>query len=294
MSNYNIIGFGEVLWDVFPEERQLGGAPANFVYHAHAMGAKGYLVSRIGDDALGREIVDRLKELGVDAENVSVDSEHPTGTVKVNVDAAGKPSYDITEDVAWDYIPYTADLTNLAKEADAVCFGTLCSRHEVSRTTLLQFLDATAGTTLRVFDINLRQHYYDSGLIASLLERTDVFKLSDDELPVVANIFDMPDEADAAARALAQDFQLQVVALTRGSNGSTLYCRGGKSERPVVPGKVVDTVGAGDSFTAGLTFGLLRNWPLDDVNLFASRVATFVCGQAGATPALPEDFRVAR
>lgn len=294
MSNYNIIGFGEVLWDMFPEGRQLGGAPANFVYHAHAMGAKGYLVSRVGEDVLGHEIFERLKDLGVDAENVSVDSEHPTGTVKVNVDEAGKPSYDITDDVAWDYIPFSAELAQLAKRADAVCFGTLCSRNEVSRTALLQFLDAATETTLRVFDINLRQQYYDSGLIASLLERADVFKLSDDELPVVANIFDMPDEADAAAEALARNFQLQVVALTRGGKGSTLYSRGTTSERPAVPGAVVDTVGAGDSFTAGLTVGLLRNWPLDEVNLFASKVATFVCGQAGATPALPEDFRVAK
>lgn len=291
MSKYTVVGLGEVLWDVFPEGRRLGGAPANFAYHAHALGAEGRLVSRVGDDDAGREIIGRLVQLGIPAEHVSKDPAHPTGMVDIQLDSAGKPSYRIREGVAWDHIPYTAETARLAVQADAVCFGTLCSRCETSRSTIRQFLENTAPDALRILDINLRQDYYSNELIGDLLGHANVLKLSDDELPVAAKLLGLPADEPGFFRAVSEAYQLSAVALTKGGEGSVLYAGGRTSAEPPGQGDIVDTVGAGDSFTAALTLGLLKGWPLARINKLANRTAAYVCGRSGATPDLPDHLR---
>ena len=287
-GRYVLVGLGEILWDVFPTGKQLGGAPANFAYHARALGARGVPVSCIGDDMLGREILDRLKELRLPSDYIAVDSEHPTGTVTIEVDDKGKPTYTIHENVAWDFIPWSGGLAELAAGADAVCFGSLCQRRPVSRATIHNFLEVTKPDCIRVFDINLRQSYFSKEVIQGALERSDVLKLNDEELPVLGELLGLGGaEGDIVSRVI-EKYGLRVVALTRGPKGSELYTAGKVSKHGAFPTEVVDTVGAGDAFTAAITMGLLYHRTLDEINDFANRLAAFVCSQSGATPKLPD------
>jgi fructokinase len=289
-----IVGIGEILWDLLPAGRQLGGAPANFAYHANALGAHGAVVSRVGDDDLGREILQRLDALGVDRTHVSTDPDYPTGTVDVRLDPAGVPTYVIHEPVAWDFLPNDAPLQGLASRAAAVCFGSLAQRSPASRQSIRQFLRATPPTCLRVFDINLRQQYYSREVLEDSLRACDVLKLNDAELPVVSRVLHVPGEAFqgpavSVARALLDRYLLRLVAVTRGPNGSLLLVRGGQtSDHPGSPvTNLADTVGAGDAFTAALVMGLLAHRDLDAINAAANRLAAYVCTQPGATPPIP-------
>jgi fructokinase len=287
-----VIGLGEILWDLLPAGKQLGGAPANFAYHANALGARGAVVSRVGDDALGREVLDRLDALGVDRSAVTVDPSHPTGTVDVRLDAAGVPTYVIHENVAWDFLPAGGRAAELCAAASAVCFGTLASRGAISRESVVQLLDTMPASCLRVFDINLRQSYFDAELIRRLLAKSQVVKLNDAELPVVAALLGLggPD----AARLLMDEFGLRALALTRGPSGSRIYTRDAVSDHPGVAAHVADTVGAGDAFTAALVLGLLDGHDAGRINAFANRLAAHVCAHPGATPPIPEELRAAR
>lgn len=285
-----IIGLGEVLWDLLPEGKQFGGAPANFAYHAKAMGADAHVVSAVGDDELGREILGRLDGLGVHRRLVAVDAEHPTGTVSVELDAHGKPDFTIHTGVAWDFIPDMPGLEELAARADAVCFGSLAQRSEVSRATIRRFLDATGNGCLRVFDINLRQHYFNAEVVAESLGHADVLKLNDDELPVVAELLSLPSDEGPFLDAVLPQHGFRLVALTKGAAGSVLRSRDGTFTVPGTRVKVADTVGAGDAFTAAVVMGLLAGRDLDAVNRHANDVAAYVCTQSGATPDLPEDL----
>jgi fructokinase len=286
-----IVGIGEVLWDMLPTGRQLGGAPANFAYHARALGANGVPVSRVGDDDLGREILRRLASLGLDTRYVSTDRAHPTGRVDVRLDSAGVPDYVIHQPVAWDFIPADAPSLELASRADAVCFGTLAQRSPVSRASIRAFLRATRPQCLRVFDINLRQSYFDRGLVRDQLGLADVLKLNDAELSVVARLLEIEADAATVVRRLLRDYNLRVVALTRGPAGSALYTPDRTSDHPgLPPPKIVDTVGAGDAFTAALVLGLLKGHDLDRINDFANRLASYVCSQPGATPEIPSEM----
>ena len=287
-----VIGLGEILWDLLPAGKQLGGAPANFAYHANALGARGAVVSRVGDDALGREVLDRLDALGVDRSAVSVDAQRPTGTVDVRLDAAGVPSYVIHENVAWDFLQASGRAMELCAAASAVCFGTLASRSVVSRDSIVQLLDATPRDCLRVFDINLRQAFYDEDVIGTLLEAADVVKLNDAELPVVASLLGL--EGPEPAQQLVDRYELRALALTRGPSGSRVYAHGGVSDHPGVRAQIDDTVGAGDAFTAALVLGLLDGHRLDQINAFANRLAAHVCSQPGATPAIPKELLESR
>ena len=289
--SFKIVGIGEVLWDLLPSGRQLGGAPANFTFHASALGAETQLISRVGKDDLGRETLDRLSKLGVPTECVEVDEKLPTGTVGVTVTADGQPQYQIHENVAWDAIRGDSAGRSGVAVADAVCFGSLAQRSEPSRTTIQSLVAAALASTLRIFDINLRQHYYSRDVIEKSLALANVLKVNDAELPRLAQIFGLSGGERTQIQQLAERNGLRAVACTRGGNGSLLFAEGRWSDHPGVPTTVVDTVGAGDSFTAALTLGLLAGWDLDRINDHANRVAAFVCSCAGATPELPAPLR---
>jgi len=294
--NSNVIGVGEVLWDLLLTGPQLGGAPANFAYHAHALGAQAQVITRVGKDGYGREIIRRFHEMSLPETGVQVDETAPTGTAKVELSGDGLAHFTIQENVAWDHIAVTTEALVAASEAHAICFGSLAQRSEPSRNTIQQLVAAAPADALRVFDINLRQQFYSRDVIEQSLQRANVLKLNDDELPTLAAMFNLTGAAEDHIERLAQMFGLRLVALTRGANGSLLYQKDSDnndarwsdcSSRPV---KVVDTVGAGDSFTAAMVLGLLRKMDLDEINNIANEVARYVCSQPGATPALPIEF----
>ncbi len=288
------IGIGEILWDLLPAGKQLGGAPANFAYHAQTLGSRGVVVSSVGKDELGQEILTRLKELQIYSGHIAIDREHPTGTVTVELDSRGIPEYTINEDVAWDYIPLSEDLIELAQQADAVCFGSLCQRSEVSRSTIRLFLSATKEGCVRVFDINLRQSFFTGEDIVSLLGICNVLKLNDDELPVVADILGITGDESEILNQLLDRYGLRLIALTRSSQGSRLISEADDQSHPGFAVEVVDTVGAGDSFTAAVVMGLLQDDTLVDINEKANRIASFVCSQNGATPQLNKELFITK
>lgn len=282
-----ILGLGEILWDLLPSGAQLGGAPGNFAYHARALGAEAGIVTRVGDDALGRVIRARLAAMELPLDLVQIDPTGPTGSVTVKLNAAGVPDFTIHEGVAWDRLESTAAARSAAQAADAVCFGSLAQRAEPARTTILELVRQTPAGALRIFDVNLRQHYFSRAVIEGSLRLANAAKLNDIELPVLAEMFGLSGDVRAQIAALAACFELRVVALTLGPRGSLLFRDGQFSECQPRPVKVVDTVGAGDAFTAAMTHGLLRNMDLEAINSAASEVARHVCSCAGATPPLP-------
>jgi len=281
-----VVGLGEVLWDLLPAGKQLGGAPANFAYHAHALGAEAHVASAVGEDALGREIVHALQGLGLSTAHVARASGLATGTVSVALDANGQPAYTIHEPAAWDAIPFSADLEALAARADAVCFGSLSQRAARSTETIRRFLGATRRACVRVFDINLRQAYFTPAVVEAGLQAASILKLNDEELPVVAGLLGIAGDEDAVLAHLVDEYDLALVALTRGAAGSLLVSPSARSEAQGRAVAVRDTVGAGDAFTAALVMGLLAGDALDEVHARASRVAAYVCTQHGATPSM--------
>ena len=298
--DFHVIGVGEVLWDLLLTGPQLGGAPANFAYHAHALGARAQVITRVGKDDYGREIVRRFHDMGLRDTAAQVDEAAPTGIAKVELSGNGLAHFTIQENVAWDRIALTAKAVAAANAADAICFGSLAQRSEASRDTIQELVAATPGDALRVFDINLRQKFYSGEVIEQSLHLANVLKMNEDELPTLAAMFNLtagtrtgvsaPHEIKHQIERLAQLFSLKVVAYTRGANGSLLYQKGRWSDCPSRPVKIVDTVGAGDSFTAAMVLGLLRKMDLDEINEIANEVARYVCTQPGATPVLPAEF----
>ncbi|AMV38119.1 carbohydrate kinase family protein [Planctomyces sp. SH-PL62] len=288
---FKILAVGEVLWDLLPGGKQLGGAPANFAYHARAFGADARIVTRVGDDDLGREVLERFRALGLPTDTVEVDAEAPTGTVSVDVDAAGQPRYTIHEDVAWDRIEAGPTAMAHAAEADAVCFGSLAQRSAKSREAIARIVAATRPDALRILDVNLRPPFVDREVVERSLGMANVLKLNDEELGVLAGMFGLAGSPREIVEALAGRFGLRLVAVTRGTAGSLLFAEGRWSDRPGTPVEVVDTIGAGDAFTAAMTMGLLAGRPLDEINRRADAVAAFVCTRPGGTPALPESLR---
>ncbi len=285
-----VIGIGELLWDLLPSGPQLGGAPANFAYHAHALGADTGMITRVGADPRGREAVHRIETLGLSSEGIQTDETAPTGTVTVELDDNGIPTYTIHTDTAWDRIDATPEALAVVRAADALCFGSLAQRSPLSRESIQCLLSAAPAEAWRVFDINLRQHYYSREVIERSLQLANVLKLNDEELPVVADLFALAGDSAQQIESLAAAFGLNVVALTRGGDGSLVYRDGHWSDCQPAPVNVVDTVGAGDAFTAALVLGLLHREALDAMHAFASEVAGYVCTCAGGTPTLPERF----
>lgn len=287
-----IAGIGEVLWDVYPDAAHFGGAPANFACHAASLGAESWMVSAVGADELGAAAVKKLRERNVNCRQVACDSNHATGRVLVTLNAAGQASYEFAADTAWDHLVWSEELATLAAGCDAVCFGTLGQRSPISRATIRRFVEATPATALRVFDVNLRQHFYDAETIRASLEMATAVKLNDEELPTVGELCDLRAATPRAMLIeLIKRFDLRLAALTRGAGGSLLIANEVEDDCGGVPTKVVDTVGAGDAFTATMVAGFLRGLPLNVINRHANTVAAFVCSQAGATPVLPSSLR---
>ena len=286
-KKFVVVGIGEVLWDMLPSGKQLGGAPANFAYFAKALGAEAYMVSRVGRDRLGREILDRFNRSGFSRKYIVVDHSHPTGIVEVRLDRNGKPSYDIKRNVAWDFIGLSSKLRSLAERTNAVCFGTLAQRSAITRQTVREFIAAMPETSLKVFDINLRQAFYTREIIERLLKFSNVFKLNDEELRIIADLLSIPGDEAGLVKSLMLKYRLEVVALTKGPQGAVLYSPAGAYPVKGMKTRIVDTVGAGDAFTAALVMGLLQGLKMDKIGKFANRLAGYVCGQHGATPPLP-------
>jgi fructokinase len=286
-----VVGLGETLWDLFPDGAVWGGAPGNVACDAAGLGARSFMVSRVGCDPLGDQGIAALESLGVDCTHLQRDPRHPTGTVAVTLGPSGDASYVFAADTAWDHLEWEPGLEQLAAAADAVCFGTLGQRSEESKQTIRRFL-AAAPRAVRVFDVNLRQHFHSPELIRDSLTLATVLKLSDEELPVVAAACGVVEnDPVAAVRQLADRYGLRLAALTRGAAGSVLVADGVVSTRPAVASVIVDTVGAGDAFTAAVITGLLRGRPLEAIHDHASRLAAFVCGCRGATPRIPAELR---
>lgn len=288
MSNI-VVGLGEILWDVFPQRKVLGGAPANFAYHVSQFGYNGYAVSAIGNDLLGKEILDSLgnKKLNYLIET----TDFPTGTVEVMLNKAGVPQYEIYENVAWDNIPFTARTENLAKTTQTVSFGSLAQRNKVSRDTIKKFIQAMPEDSLKIFDINLRQHFYTKEIIHDSLQLSNVLKINDEEVLMVAELYNMKDdnEQDICIKLL-KDYNLNVVILTKGEEGSYVFTTKETSYQPTPKIHVADTVGAGDSFTAAFVASYLHGDRITDAHKLAVEVSAYVCTQHGAMPILPDAY----
>ena len=276
-----VVGIGELLWDIFPTGKRAGGAPVNFVYHATQLGAKGYAISAVGKDELGTEILQAL-----DKNNIaySVDSlTYPTGTFKVELNN-GIPSYTIVENVAWDHIPLTQKDRDLVKQADAVCYGTLSLRNEDSRKTIITLLSYAPKESLRFYDINLRQHYYSKDLIETLLKMANVFKINDEELITLKDLFNLKDTDENACKYFLEKYNLKYLILTAGDKYSIVYSQKEVSRIETPKVKVADTVGAGDAFSGAFVQGILAGKTLKEAHKQAVEISAFVCTKTGAWP----------
>lgn len=280
-----VVGLGEILWDIFPGGKRLGGAPANFAYHAAKQGCVGLVLSAVGDDELGREIEMLLRKNKLQAHLVR--RPNPTGTVNVMPDDKGIASYVFAENCAWDALPFSPETEAIAKRVSAVCFGTLAQRNPYSRSTILRFLDSVPASALRIFDINLRENFYSREIVVTSLERCTILKLNEDEAPIVARLSGLPENVsrEAFVAELFGKFpDLKIVVQTLGAAGSVIFERTGTSS--FVPAdesvRVVDTVGAGDAFTAGFVASLLAGKTLREAHLRAAKLAAYVCSISGA------------
>ncbi len=282
-----VLSIGEILWDVLPTGKRAGGAPVNFSYHAAKNGAEGYAISAVGRDDLGRELEEAVHQAGVDA--VLQHNDHPTSTVEVQL-TEGIPQYVFKPDVAWDHLEYTDDLAGLASKADAVCYGTLSMRNSKSRETCLQVLRHTKSHAMRFFDINLRGTFYSKDLIQELLDMATVFKLNDEELVTLRDMFHVPGATDdELCRWFMDQWHLDTIVLTAGSDYSTIYLADGQSSHLPTPEiTVADTVGAGDAFSGTFAINRLLGASLTQAHRAAVNTAAFVCTQQGAWPEYPE------
>lgn len=308
-----VLGLGEVLWDVYPDQALFGGAPANFAVHASYLGADGRIVSAVGADALGDHALRWLADNQQSTDTISIDPVHPTGNVQVQLDAKGCPTYHFAPDVAWDYLVFPQSTFELTSRCDAVCFGSLAQRTVMSATAIGQLLDATKPSALRIFDVNLRQNFYSRDVLENSLRRANILKLNHDELPVVLETLEHPWSQEHssildwgvnagdlqsmtnlyqfACKRLIEHYGLATIALTLGAMGSMVYHEGEWDFRASESVQAVDTVGAGDAFSAALVMGLLQGEPLARIHKRASEIAAFVCTQRGAVPLPPESLR---
>lgn len=283
-----VVGLGEILWDVFPERKILGGAPANFAYHASQFGFDGYVVSAIGDDSLGKDILTSLeeKELNYLLEK----TDFPTGTVQITLNKSGIPQYEICENVAWDNIPFSEQTHNLAKNTQTVCFGSLAQRSSVSRETIRKFLTAMPKNSLKIFDINLRLNFYSKEIIHQSLEMANMMKINDEEVAKIATLYGwIGDEQEICGRLL-EEYKLDFLVLTKGIDGSFVFTPRQTFYQPTPKVHVADTVGAGDSFTAAFVAAYLHGEHIEDAHQLAVEVSAYVCLQHGAMPKLADSY----
>ncbi len=286
-----IVGIGEILWDMLPSGKVIGGAPANFAYHAQELGESSIVVSCVGNDELGREIISSLEKKDMPTEFLYIYKSHPTGVVSARINKEGKPSYLIQEEVAWDYIPTSTLMRELAFKSAAVCFGTAAQRSQLSRMTIQTFVGLMEQDSIRVFDINLRQNFYSQDVIETSLSLANVLKLNVNELSVVKKLLRLNGDEKKILNELSRKYSLNLIALTRGREGSILFTEGKTSNHEGHKINVEDTVGAGDAFVAGLVTGMLRGYELDDLHYKANRVASYICSKHGGTPSLTNEIR---
>lgn len=289
--NEIVVGMGEALWDVLPEGKKIGGAPANFAYHVSQFGLPSCVVSAIGDDALGKEIIENFTSKGLD--QLIEEVPYPTGTVQVEIDQTGIPLYDIKENVAWDNIPYTEHLDALAKRTKAVCFGSLAQRNVVSRETINHFLDTMPkdDDSLIVFDVNLRQGFYNKEILCKSMQNCNILKINDEELITVSRMFGYPGiDLQDKCWILLGKYNLKMLILTCGINGSYVFTPGNVSFQPTPKVEVADTVGAGDSFTAAFIASILKGKSVTEAHTIAVKTSAYVCTQKGAMPILPPEY----
>jgi fructokinase len=282
-----VVGLGELIWDILPSGKQLGGAPTNFAYFSRLLGNESIIASRIGDDALGREAAQLLSRLGVSTKYLQVDRQHPTGTVRVQLDERGEASFAMNENSAWDYLEWTDGWKELSLKADVVCFGTLGQRADVARQTITRFLELTRPSALRVFDVNLRHSFFDAAMLEKFLRLANIVKLNLAEFYTLGRMLGYgANTEEGLARHLLNKFELELVAITRGERGSLLVTKDEALDHPGIKVRVRDTIGAGDAFIATLVHYYLRRAPLPDISETANRVAAWVATQEGATPTL--------
>ena len=290
-ENKSIVGIGEALWDVLPEGKKIGGAPANFAYHVSQFGLNSCVVSAVGDDPLGAQILDNFKEKGL--RNIMAVVPYPTGTVQVEIDQVGVPQYVIKENVAWDNIPFTSELEELAHNTCAVCFGSLAQRNVVSRDTINRFIDAMPQDedNLIVFDVNLRQGFFNKEILDQSMRRCNVLKINDEELITISRMLGYPGtDLQSKCWILFGRYNLKMLILTCGVNGSYIFTSGNMSFLATPQVEVADTVGAGDSFTATFVSSILKGLPVAEAHRKAVEVSAFVCTQNGAMPVLPAKY----
>lgn len=289
--NEIVVGMGEALWDVLPKGKKIGGAPANFAYHVSQFGLPSCVVSAIGNDALGKEIIENFTSKGLD--QLIAEVPYPTGTVQVEIDQTGIPLYDIKENVAWDNIPYTEHLDALAKRTKAVCFGSLAQRNVVSRETINHFLDTMPkdDDSLIVFDVNLRQGFYNKKILCKSMQNCNILKINDEELITVSRMFGYPSiDLQDKCWILLGKYNLKMLILTCGINGSYVFTPGNVSFQPTPKVEVADTVGAGDSFTAAFIASILKGKSVTEAHSIAVKTSAYVCTQKGAMPILPPEY----
>jgi fructokinase len=292
MEKRYVIGLGEALWDVLPEGKKLGGAPANFAYHAgQFLGqANTMAISALGEDKLAEETIAALEEHGLQYTMPRVP--YPTGTVQVELDEQGIPTYDIKENVAWDNIPLDDDIQEIAKNCRAVCFGSLAQRNVVSRETIHRFLDLTPEDCLKIFDINLRQQFYTKEVIKESLLRCNILKINDEELVLIGRMFGYPGlDIENKCWLILGKYNLDMLVLTCGTNGSYVFTPGAMSFQETPKVKVADTVGAGDSFTGSFVGSILNGKSVPEAHKTAVQVSAFVCTQNGAMPVVPDSLK---
>ena len=288
MEKRYVIGLGEALWDVLPEGKKLGGAPANFAYHAgQFLGqANTMAISALGEDKLAEETIAALEEHGLQYTMPRVP--YPTGTVQVQLDEQGIPTYDIRENVAWDNIPFTPEIEEIARNCRAVCFGSLAQRNVVSREHIHRFLDATPEDCVKIFDINLRQNFYTKEVIQESMRRCNILKINDEELVIIGRMFGYPGlDIENKCWLILGKYDLDMLVLTCGTNGSYVFTPGQMSFQETPKVEVADTVGAGDSFTGSFCAAILNGKPVAEAHKLAVKVSAFVCTQNGAMPTIP-------
>lgn len=286
-----VVGLGEVLWDMLPEGRKIGGAPVNFAYHAGQFGIDTMAVSAIGNDKLGEDTIAEMN--GKHLNHIFPSVPYPTGSVQVKLDKKGVPAYDIKENVAWDNIPFTNEIESVARSCRAVCFGSLAQRNAVSRNTIRKFIESTPSGCIRIFDINLRQNFYTSNVIRDSLEHCNILKINDEEIMLVSRMFNYDSSnIENVCRTIMEDFSLEMVILTCGTKGSYIFTKGGVSFMHTPKVNVADTVGAGDSFTGSFCAAILRGLPVAEAHKKAVEVSAYVCTQNGAMPEIPESMKL--
>ena len=292
-KTFKIIGVGEILWDVFPNGKKLGGAPANFAYHVTALGHEGIIISRIGDDNYGKEIIEQLISLGLLTDYIQIDSEKETGVVEVQIDDKNQPHYIIKEDVAWDFIQWDSKFDSLVESADAICFGTLAQRSKVSRNTIINLLKKMNKDAVKVYDINLRQSFYNKNIIVDSLKLSDILKLNSDEIEVLRELLNISARYDEkeVCKFLIDSFDLSLICLTKGEEGSILFDKQNSYSSPSYPYKVADRVDAGDAFTAAVIVYYLEGEPIDVISVKANKLASWVTSKNGGTPVYDSEIK---